>query len=332
MDDPEVTISVALAFYNSRPYLREQLDSILAQTRPPDQIVVGDDGSSDGGMDDVLAAKLRAEELGLAIEWTILEPTRVGLQPNKVRICDAATGDVIVFCDSDDVCLPDRFERVAELFASDPQLLFLHTDAEIIGAEGELRSRSMMTTQSFTPQERAHYAAGESFRVLIRRFVAHGAMTSMRRSLFESAPPLPPTWHLDAWYALLAAATGHLAFDDRPSIKYRMHGSNSSGGVRRRGRGEKLTMLMRPGGARNEKLLVQARSLMAGIDAMGDRVIPWARDLAAANLKHEEARSRFPKNRVLRAPFVLREATTGAYARLARGRKDVLLDLLQPTD
>lgn len=331
MPDPDVTISVALAFYNSRPYLREQLDSILTQTRPPDEIVVGDDGSTDGGMEDVLDAKRRAEELGLGIRWTILDPNRVGLQPNKVRICAAASGDVIVFCDSDDICLPDRFERIAELFAADPELLFLHTDAEIIGADGELRSTSMMTTQSFTPEERAQYAAGESFRVLVRRFVAHGAMTSMRRSLFEAAPPLPPTWHLDAWYALLGAACGHLTFDDRPSIKYRMHTSNSSGGVRRRGAREKLAMLTKAGGERNEKLLLQSRSLLAGIDAMGGRIRPWARDLAAANLRHEEVRSRYPSNRVLRVPFVLREAATGRYGRLARGRKDVLLDLLQPT-
>lgn len=330
MAEPRVTLTAALACYNSRPYLKAQLDSILDQTTPPDQIVVGDDGSTDGSLEDVADAQRRSEERGLGIEWTILPSTHFGLQPNKQRICAAATADVIVFCDSDDICLPDRFERVADSFTADPQLLFLHTDAEIIDSDGTVRSKSMMGTQSFTPEERAQYDAGESFRVLIRRFVAHGAMTSMRTSFYGEVPELPPTWHLDAWYAMLAAAAGHLGFDDRPTIQYRMHGSNSSGGVRRRGFREKLALLTKPAAARNDRLLVQAKSLVAGIDALGDRIPTWARELAKANLQHEQARSTFPRNRIVRAPFVLREAASRRYSTLGRGQKDVLQDLLQP--
>jgi glycosyltransferase involved in cell wall biosynthesis len=50
MSDP-IAVSVALCTCNGAPYLRQQLDSILSQTRPIDEIVVGDDGSTDETLD-----------------------------------------------------------------------------------------------------------------------------------------------------------------------------------------------------------------------------------------------------------------------------------------
>src|SRR5688572_7421346 len=85
----DLTVSVALSAYNSARYLQEQLDSILVQTRPPDQIVVGDDGSTDGSQAIVQAAQQRSRELGLDIEWTILESARFGLGRNMDRIVAA---------------------------------------------------------------------------------------------------------------------------------------------------------------------------------------------------------------------------------------------------
>ena len=46
-----MTISIVLATYNGEKYLREQIDSVLAQTLMPDEIIVSDDGSTDGTWD-----------------------------------------------------------------------------------------------------------------------------------------------------------------------------------------------------------------------------------------------------------------------------------------
>ena len=53
MNGEKTCISVALTTYNGCPYLEEQLESIARQTRRPDEIVIGDDQSSDGTEDTV---------------------------------------------------------------------------------------------------------------------------------------------------------------------------------------------------------------------------------------------------------------------------------------
>ncbi len=325
-----LTVSAAVTSTNARRYLGDQLESILGQTRLPDQVVVADAGSTDGSQELVRSFVERTRAEGLPVEWTILPSEPTPLDANMARTYAACTGDVVVVCDHDDVCLPTRFAHAVELFAARPELLLVHCEAEIIDPDGATVSTSMLRTEGVTPEELAQYRAGEAFRVLVRRFLAHGATSALRRDLVHLAPPVPRGFRTDAWYALLAAATGGVALDERPGLRYRTHPANVSGGVRRRTAGEKLRMLREPGGDRNARLLARAGALVDGLDALRPHVQDWAYDLAVDNLRHEQARSRYPRNRLLRAPYVLRTAAGGAYDRLARGRKDVLLDLLQP--
>lgn len=326
----EVRLSVALSSYNAERYIGHQVASILAQTRLPAQVVVGDAGSTDGTLGLIEEARRRSALAGHDIEWTILDSRRLQLDDNMARIYAACTGDVVVVCDHDDVCLERRFADVAEVFAADPDLLFVHAESEIIDSDGRVTSTSMFETEGFTQPELDLYRTGQAFRVLVRRFLAHGTTSAFRRSLVDDLPPIPAGLHHDAWYALIAAAMGGVSVDERTAVQYRVHASNLSGGVRRRGRVEKLRMLTRPGAQRNARLLQEAEALVAGLDAVRPRVLDWAYELAVERRRHERLRARLPRNRLIRAPRVLREAATGAYDRVGRGRKDVVLDLVQP--
>jgi len=325
-----ITLSAALSCYDAREHVGAQLDSLLTQTRLPDEIVVGDAGSTDGSQAVVADAIARARAEALPVRWVVLPSERHLVDANMARIYAACSGDVVVVCDDDDVCLPGRFADVAELFTARPDVLLAHCEAEIIDADGAVTSSSLFRTEGLTPAELELYRAGQGFRVLVRRFLAHGATTALRRTLVELVPPVPATMHADAWYALLAGAMGGLVLEERPGLRYRTYPGNSSGGVRRRSRREKLAMLMAPGGRRNERLLARARALVDGLDAVRPLVADWAYELAQAKLRHETARAAYPRHRVARAPFVVREAALGAYSRFGRGRKDVLLDLVQP--
>ena len=238
---------------------------------------------------------------------------------------------MIVACDHDDVCLPMRFEHVAEVFAADPRLQFVHCEAQVIDEQGAVTAESLFETESFTAAEREMYARGEAFRVLVRRFMAHGATAAFRRSLVELCPPIPEGQYYDSWYGLLAAAMpGGAAVDVRPGLQYRVHRSNLGGGVRKRGLAEKARMLLAPGAERNRRRLAQSEALVAGLVAIRPHIADWTLDLAQEQLRHRRVRDGLPVNRIRRAPVVLREARTGAYGRVSRGRKDVLLDLVQP--
>jgi glycosyltransferase involved in cell wall biosynthesis len=327
----EPTLSVALSTHNSGPYVAEMIASILAQTTLPDEIVVGDDGSTDGTLEVVRSIAERCEREGLPVRWVLLESKKGGLRANMARIFRACSEDVIVVCDHDDVCLPHRFEWARAAFAADPSLLYLHGDADRIDSDGNVLETGLYTTQSVTAWELDAYRRGDAFRVLVRRNLAQGATAAFRRSLLSVADPVPPSWVWDAWYALIAAALRRATLEERKVLRYRQHASNFSG-VRRRSPSEKLGMLTANGRARNARLLARAADLAARIDDLDSHADPVARDLANEWLRHERVRAGFPVNRLRRVLPVLREARTGAYSKVTRGRKDLLLDLLQPTD
>lgn len=95
-------ISVIVPLYNTRAYIGEAIDSILAQTRPADEIIVVDDGSTDGG------AELLA---GYGSKVYVIRQAHAGGATALNRGIRQATGDAIAFLDADDLWARDKLER-----------------------------------------------------------------------------------------------------------------------------------------------------------------------------------------------------------------------------
>ena len=92
-------MSIALATFNGARFLAEQLASIATQTIVPDEIVVGDDGSSDATLD-IIADFAATVPYPVHVERN---PTRLGFGLNFLRILGRCAGGVIVLADQDDV-------------------------------------------------------------------------------------------------------------------------------------------------------------------------------------------------------------------------------------
>jgi glycosyltransferase involved in cell wall biosynthesis len=106
-------ISAIVPVRDGELYIAEAIDSILAQTRPPDQVIVVDDGSRDGtaariqGYDDPVTLIRRAPEgVGAAVNAGV----------------DAADGDLVSFLDADDLWTERKLELQCEVLAADPAL------------------------------------------------------------------------------------------------------------------------------------------------------------------------------------------------------------------
>lgn len=114
-------LSVVMPVYNAAPHLREAIDSVLAQTFTDFELLLLDDGSSDGG------AAVLASYAGDPRVRVLPSPTNLGLIATLHRGFAAARAPLIARMDADDVCAPDRFAR---------QVAFLreHADVDIVGS------------------------------------------------------------------------------------------------------------------------------------------------------------------------------------------------------
>ena len=100
------TVSVILASYNGGKYIRNQLDSILAQTYPVYEILIGDDGSTDDTI------PILNEYAGKYSHIIIIQPDRDnhGVNYNFKRLMDLASGDYLALSDQDDIWFPEKIE------------------------------------------------------------------------------------------------------------------------------------------------------------------------------------------------------------------------------
>jgi glycosyltransferase involved in cell wall biosynthesis len=325
------TVSVALCTYNGARYVAEQVRSILEQTRPATELVIADDGSTDGTPDLVEAtiAGYRAQHPDSVPDVRVLggEPPR-SVAANFERALRACTGDLIALSDQDDVWHPDRLERLVAAFEAIPDATLLHSDARLVDGDGADLGTTLLAALGVSAAERAEVAAGRGYDALLRRNLATGATTILRASVRDLALPIPPGWIHDEWLAIVAASTGRTAIVDAVLTDYRQHGANQIG-ARRPTAGDLLSRLREPRDPRNARLLVRAASLAERLATLPG---VSARDLSAAEqkLSHERRRSALPRARLARVGRVLAAARRGDYARFGNGAKDVLRDLVQP--
>lgn len=102
-------ISVVLCTYNGEKYLPSQLDSLLSQTIHPYEIIVGDDGSTDGTLAILDEYGSRFKKLG--IDFHVFQHYGLGAHDNFKTTFKHAQGDYIAPCDQDDIWKPEKLER-----------------------------------------------------------------------------------------------------------------------------------------------------------------------------------------------------------------------------
>ena len=105
--------SVILPAYNAAPYLPRCLDSLLAQTADSFELIVIDDGSTDGTGDICDAWAARDARI------RVIHTENRGVSAARNRGLGEATGEFILFCDADDTVAPDWIRKLCDRGASD---------------------------------------------------------------------------------------------------------------------------------------------------------------------------------------------------------------------
>lgn len=232
-------ISVTLCVHNGARYLREQLDSVLAQRGVVLEIVALDDASSDESP--ALLQEYAACDTRFCCfrNETNLGPTR-----SFERAMTLAHGALIAPCDQDDVWEPDK---LAKLLAAIGDADLAYCDSAYIDATGAF-------TGTQISGDIVMLSGHEPLTFLFANSVS-GHATLLRRELFAAARPFPEGAFHDWWLALCAAARAGIVYLPEPLVRFRRHtDAFSTLGRDRKGR--------RPT-ARSRTWLQQRRAIMA---------------------------------------------------------------------
>jgi glycosyltransferase involved in cell wall biosynthesis len=328
-----MSLSVALCTYNGASFIAEQLQSILDQTSPPDEIVVSDDGSTDGTLNvvDRVFSTWRREWPDVRIDLRVLRnQAPLGVAANFEQALVACTGELIALSDQDDVWHPNRLERVVCEFNRRPELFLLHTDARLVDEGGRPSGQTVLGVHGVSVGEQLDVHHGQALKSLLRRNIATGATMTIRRTLLDLAVPIPSPWVHDEWLAMVAAITGVVDVLPETLVDYRQHNGNQIGASSLDAVG-KLGRLQAPRTERNARLLDRAIALQTRASALLPHPSPYILAMIDAKVMHERARSALPRNRLQRILPVLRELRSGRYCQFGLGLQDVLRDLVQPT-
>lgn len=323
----DLRISVAMCTYNGSAFLPEQLASIAAQTRLPDELVICDDGSTDSTRKIVADF---ARSVSFPIRW-IRNAENLGSTKNFEQAIGLCTGDLIALSDQDDIWMPEKLARQSAMFERDPALGGVFSDAELVDAQSRPLNTRLWAGFDFPPREQKRFQQGEEVAVLLRRNVVTGATFMFRADLRAIFSPIPACWQHDGWIAWMAVVYSKLDLIQEPLIRYRIHASQQVG-VEAIARPRGLTLRQRLAkGKRDEpaKHISAAREvkelaerLAAGNNPKGRAILPALRKKSEFLLDrgHPDAK------RLSHARTILSHA--GDYRRYESGMRPLLRDLV----
>jgi glycosyltransferase involved in cell wall biosynthesis len=315
-------VSVAMCSHNGAAFLREQLDSLLAQSRPPDELIVCDDASTDGTAQILETFSRRATfPVRLSVNYTKLGTTR-----NFENAINACSGDLIFLCDQDDVWHPDKIEVVEQTFQTDPRIGLVFSDAELVDQSLNPRANNLFAQIGFEQSQQELVRTGRVLELCLRGNYICGATMGFRsvfKSLVLPMPNYGPLIH-DGWIGLMVAAVAGVTFIDRPLIKYRQHAAQQVGSPR----ATRLEGIMRAKRTARMFYVTQAEQLQEALARLVDYGIDARQELLfRQKIIHLNQRAGLPKSQLRRASSISKEILSRRYHRFSQGWFSAAKDL-----
>ncbi|MCB1018131.1 MAG: glycosyltransferase [Acidimicrobiales bacterium] len=327
------TVSVALCTYQGERWLPDFLDGIRAQTRPPDELVVSDDGSTD-------ATRALVEAFAGDAPFPVRRsttPRRLGSTFNFAEAFGRCAGDLIAPADQDDVWAPAKLERlVEEMTRRDLDVAF--SDGGVIDDEGRALPTSLWAGVGFDAGEQRAFAR-DPLGLLLRRSVVTGAAMMFRAAHLPRLLPFPEALNgeaslmlQDRWIAIVLAAVGRVGTVPDPLIDFRRHAGQQTGLRDPLTGAEVAHQLRRTTQSSAAGLLTRADQLDAVLERVGSDGHDGATERIAAAVAHLRRRAALPGPRPARVPAVLGEWLGGRYRRYSGGLRSAVADLARPAD
>lgn len=208
-------ITVCMATHNGEKYIKEQLDSILCQLSPVDEVVISDDGSTDSTLEIIEGYN------DSRIKIYRMTHTRKGMKShyyvtmNFENALKQAKGDYIFLSDQDDVWYSNKVEYCLKILK----------DYDMVLHNLECVDENLNTLHRNVYNNSFRYK-----NYLMRRGKHFGCALAFKRIMLHNILPFPSRLVIhDYWIGIIGEALGHFTFTDELLVKYRIHATNTSG-------------------------------------------------------------------------------------------------------
>lgn len=313
----KLTVCVAMCTYNGTKYLQQQLDSIAAQSCPPDRMVIVDDSSTDGTVE-IAHAFARGADFPVHVTTN---DKNLGYAKNFERAIELSDGDVIALSDQDDVWHPRKLEEFATVFRRSPPAGLVFSDANVVDDELNPLGYRLWDAVRFSEARQFEIAHGHAFEVLLRGNIVTGAAMAFRSEYKRLVLPIEGGLH-DAWIALLIAAVADVVMVPEPLVDYRQHSSNQIGAKKL----NRLQRMLKAKRLQPEELDRLDRAYRRLLECGG--VSPQRIALMQEFIDHLAIRIALPERRVYRLKFVCRDLWNGRYRRLWGSSRSAVHDVV----
>lgn len=206
-------ISVCMASFNGSKYIEKQLESILIQLGPLDEVVIVDDASKD---DTAYKIKNFYDPRIRLIENDL----NVGVVSSFEKSLSLALGDFIFLSDQDDIWLPNKVSKMMDVFCRNSEVTLCLSDALIIDDIGNVKANTYF-------EQRGLFKHSVLSNIVKNKFL--GCSIAFKKSMICHILPIPNKIPAhDMWVGLINEIYGKSAFINEPLFQYRRHSENVS--------------------------------------------------------------------------------------------------------
>lgn len=203
-------ISVCMATYNGEIYLREQVESILPQLGPNDELIISDDGSKDDTIK--ILKSYKDPRIKIFINKSVH-----GVNSNFNNALSKASGKYIFLCDQDDVWMPDKIDICIKALQEVDCIVH---DAIIVDSDKNIISESFFKERN----------SGSGFWKNLYKNTCIGCCMAFTDEVLKKSLPIPDTtaFFHDNWIGCIADAKFKLKFITFKEIMFRRHENTNS--------------------------------------------------------------------------------------------------------
>lgn len=216
MENKKKTVSIAMTTFNGKQYVVSQIESIVPHLLEGDELIISDDGSTDGTLEILQDYAQKNEKI------KVFNGPKKGVVKNFEFALSKSTGDIILISDQDDIWLPDKLEVMRNAFLNDDNLflvlhdMYISNDYQILnGIEG---------ISSYERRKRKHG--------VVNNWIYSGyfgCCMGLSKTFLNKILPFPRHVNLyDQWIGMIGEHYKKTIFIDDKLIIHREHSNNVS--------------------------------------------------------------------------------------------------------